>query len=186
MRKRTMLAALLLAGLLPAAGRARADDRTDAGSAESAAPDVSSFFRRGRFELAAGGGYGIENNLSYLILGLGGGYYLRDGLSAGLSSEAWLGSQPQIYDVSPQLRYVFLGSAWRYKPYAGFFYRRTFYNRQYTPLDSVGARTGLVFPLSPRAYATGGLAFEHYFSCSTNINSSCDLLYPEVTVQFTF
>lgn len=184
--KRVLVAALLVSGLLAAAGGARADDLAGDDSSASAAPDVSSFFRRGRFELAAGGGYGIENNLSYLILGVGGGYYLRDGLSAGLSSEAWLGSQPQIYDVSPQLRYVFLGSTWKYKPYAGFFYRRTFYNRLYTPLDSVGARTGLVFPLTPRAYATGGLAFEHYFSCSTNINSSCDLLYPEVTVQFTF
>ena len=123
MNKKT-LAGFILACALLAGGEARADGQTGGG-----ALDISPLFQRGRFELSAGGGYGVGGNQSYLVLALGAGYYLRDGLSAGLESEAWLGSQPQIYDVSPQLRYVFLRSSWRYKPYAGVFYRRTFYNR---------------------------------------------------------
>ncbi|MFI5362509.1 MAG: hypothetical protein ACHQ49_11110 [Elusimicrobiota bacterium] len=111
---------------------------------------------------------------------------MRDGLSAGLSSEAWLGSRPQIDDVSPQTRYVFLGSSWRYKPYAGLFYRRTFYDLVYSPRDSFGGRGGLVFPLSMRSYLTAGLAYEHYLNCSTNVNSSCDATYPEVGLEFGF
>ena len=173
-------AGLLFACVLFSAGRVRAaveqDDK----------PDITPLFQRGRIELSAGGGYGVDNSKSYLILALGGGYYLRDGLSAGLSSEAWLGSQPQIYDVSPQVRYVFLDSTLRYKPYAGVFYRRTFYDRLLSPLDSVGGRAGLVFPLSARAYLTGGAAYEHYFNCSTSIYASCDSVYPEVGLEFAF
>jgi hypothetical protein len=173
-----LIAGLLLACAVLTGGRAWADD---------GALDIAPLFQRGRIEISAGGGYGLAtNNKSYLILALGGGYYLRDGLSAGLSSEAWVGSQPQIFDVSPYARYVFLGSSWRYKPYVGLFYRRTFYNHLYTPLDSIGGRAGVVFPLSNRAYATAGAAYEHYFNCSTSVNSNCDTLYPELGLEFSF
>lgn len=181
MSKRPAAGLFLVACLLLAGGRALSDER-----AESDAPDIAPLFRRGRLEFSAGGGYGVGDGKSYLILALGGGYYLRDGLSAGLSSEAWLGSQPQAYDVSPQVRYVFLGSSWRYKPYAGIFYRRTFYNRLFSPLDSVGGRAGLVFPLSAQAYLTGGAAYEHYFNCSPSVYAGCDSVYPEVGLEFSF
>ena len=116
----------------------------------------------------------------------GGGYYLRDGLSVGLSADAWLGSQPQVYDVSPEVRYVFLDSSWHYKPYGGLFYRRTFYNREFGPLDSIGGRAGLVFPLNSRAYLTGGAAYEHYFNCNKSVYTSCDDVYPEIGLSFVF
>lgn len=180
MTKRT-LGGLLLAGVLLCGARAGATRESDDDT------DIAPLFERGRIELSAGGGYGLAtNDKSYLILALGGGYYLRDGLSAGLSSEAWVGSQPQIADVSPYARYVFLGSSWRYKPYAGVFYRRTFYNHLYSPFDSIGARGGAVFPLSSRAYATAGAAYEHSFNCSTAVNSNCDSLYPELGLEFSF
>jgi hypothetical protein len=169
-------AALLLAGAAPA----RADD--DAASA----PETSDLFRAGRVELDAGAGLGVFNSDEYLLLLLGGSYYLRDGLSAGVTGEAWLGSSPSIGDVSPQARYIFLDSPWRFKPYVGTFYRRTFYDRLDPPINSMGARAGLVFPLSPRAYATGGLVYEHYFSCQTSVYSSCDQVYPEIGLAFSF
>jgi hypothetical protein len=155
-------------------------------SAADEIPDVAPLMAKGRVEFAAGGGYGADDNRDYLILALGAGYYLQDGLSAGLSGEAWLGSKPQIYDVSPQARCVFLDSSWRYKPYVGAFYRRTFYSSRFSSLDSTGARAGLVFPLSPRAYLTGGAAYEHYYGCSIDDHGHCDLLYPELTLAFAF
>jgi hypothetical protein len=180
--KNIPLAILLLACALLAGGRALADDEV-----HGDALGISPLFQRGRVEISAGGGYGLaSDNMSYLILALGGGYYVRDGLSAGLESEAWLGSQPNIFDVSPYVRFVFLNSSWRYKPYAGLFYRRTFYNHLYSPLDSVGGRAGVVFPLSRRAYATAGAAYEHYFACSTSVNSNCDSFYPELGLEFSF
>ena len=153
---------------------------------DQAGQDSYAYFQRGRIELIAGGGYGSFNNSNYLILLLGGGYYLRDGLSLGLTGEAWVGSQPQFYDVSPQIRYVFLDLPWRFKPYLGTFYRRTFYTHEFGPLDSAGGRTGLVFPLSPRAYLTGGAVYEHYFNCNKNVYTSCDEVYPEIGLEFGF
>jgi hypothetical protein len=173
-----LLGPLLVLLLAVAAARAASD--------EDGAPDARSLFARGRLELAAGGGYGVFNDRSYVVLIGGGGYYLRDGLSAGLTGEAWLGSRPSIGDVSPALRYIFLDSAWRYKPYAGIFYRRTFYSRGLSPLNSFGGRAGLVFPLNPRAYLTGGAAYEHYADCDKSVYSSCDDVYPEVTLAFGF
>ena len=175
------LTTLLFLACVLLTGRARADD-----DLPSRGPDVSALFRRGRVELSAGGGYGVYNSESYLLLALGGGYYVLDGLSVGAVGEAWLGSQPQIFDVSPQARYIFLDSAWRYKPYVGAFYRRTAYNHLYSPLDSAGGRAGVVVPLSPRAYLTGDLAYEHYFNCSTNVNPQCDIVYPEIGLEFSF
>lgn len=171
---RTAALALLL---LAAAPLARAQDP---------APDVAPLFSRGRVELLAGGGYGVDNDRSYLILALGGGYYLRDGLSAGVTGEAWLGSRPQIYNLSPYARYVFLDSAWRYKPYAGAFYRRTSYASLSGPVDSAGLRGGFVFPLSGRAYLTAGLAYEHRFQDAVNVTLDRDLVYPEFGLQFSF
>lgn len=171
------LSGLLLVGAALAPGRSRAQD---------SAPDVAPLFQRGRIELLAGGGYGLDNDRSYLILALGGGYYVRDGLSLGVVGESWLGSRPQIYNLSPYARFVFLDSTWRYKPYAGVFYRRTSYASLSGPIDSAGLRGGLVFPLSGRAYLTGGLAFEHRFQDATNVTLDRDLLYPELGLQFTF
>jgi hypothetical protein len=117
--------------------------RADAGAA-------ASLFQQGRTQLSLGAGYGNFNNNGYFVADLGGGYYLLDGLEAGLDGEAWLGSQPQIY------------------------------------INSGGARVGLIFPLSPKAYLGAGLVYEHYFNCDTTVYSSCDDLYPEATIAFSF
>lgn len=167
---------LLLAAFLAAASA----------SAETGALDLRPLVARGRVELSVGGGWGAFNAHDYLLLLLGGGYYLRDGLSAGLTGEAWLGSSPQIYALSPHVRDVLLDVPWRYKPYVGAFYRRTAYSRDFKPLDSSGASAGLVFPLSPRAYATAGLVYERYFRCDPALYTSCGGTYPEIGLQFSF
>ena len=176
-----LAAGFLLACTLLTAAAARAED-----PAVSGAPDITALFQRGRVELLAGGGYGVDNSRSYLILALGGGYFFRDGLSAGVNGEAWLGSRPQIYNASPYVRYVFLDSSWRYKPYAGLFYRRTTYASLSSPVDSAGARAGFVVPLSNRAYLTAGLAYERDFQAATNVTSTRDFVYPELGLQFSF
>ena len=152
--------------------------------AQTDAPGFPDLFRQGRVELDAGAGLGALGGRDYLLLLLGAGYYVRDGLSVGATGEAWLGSQPQLGDVSPALRYVFLGSSWNCKPYLGAFYRRTFFNHAQSPLDSSGTRAGLVFPLNGRAYLTGGLVYEHYFSCAGSIFANCDQVYPEIGLAF--
>jgi hypothetical protein len=179
MSNRSVLAAVLASALLTG-GRAGAEEGKDAPAA------IAPLFQRGRVELLAGGGYGVDADRSYLILELGGGYYFRDGLSAGVTGEAWLGSRPQIYNLSPYARFVFLDSSWRYKPYAGVFYRRTSYASMSAPVDSAGLRGGLVFPLTGRAYLTAGLAYERGFRAATNVRTSRDALYPEIGLEFSF
>jgi hypothetical protein len=174
-----ILAASLLACALLSGGRAAADDK-------GGPPDIAPLFQRGRVEVLAGGGYGVDNGKSYGILELGAGYFIRDGLSAGLTAESWLGSRPQIYDASPFVRYVFLDSSWPYKPYAGVFYRRTSYSSLSAPVDSAGLRGGFVFPLNKRAYLTAGLAYERNFQSAPNVTSSRDALYPELGLEFSF
>jgi len=144
---------------------------------------VHDLFRQGRVELEAGAGIGATNSATYLLLLLGGDYYLLDGLSIGAAGEAWVGAQPEIGDVSPQVRYVFLNAPWRFKPYVGTFYRRTFFNRAYSPTNSAGARAGLVFPFSSRAYLTGGLVYESYFGGANGYLNGAEL-YPEIGLAF--
>ncbi|MDE2491620.1 MAG: hypothetical protein KGM24_12305, partial [Elusimicrobia bacterium] len=153
-------------------------------AAASAAPDARPLFARGRIQWAAGGGYGAYGPRDYAVLALQGDWFLRDGLSAGLSGEAWLGSNPQVYDLSPQVREVFLDAPWAEKPFVGAFYRRTAFSRGDAPEDSGGARAGVVIPLSARAYASVDLAYERYSRCDPRLFSRCDLVYPEVAIAF--
>src|SRR5438445_9701360 len=48
-------------------------------------------------------GYGTFNNNDYYILGAGAGYYIYDGLEAGVDGNAWLGSKPHLYEASQAL-----------------------------------------------------------------------------------
>lgn len=148
--------------------------------------DVSALFRRGRAEALVGAGYGAFRDHGYLVGALGADYYVRDGLGVGAVGEAWTGSKPQVYGVSPQVRYVFLDSSWTYKPYAGAFYRRTAYSSGIRPLDSGGARAGVVFPAGERAYLAAGLVYEGYFRCDRSVYSSCGNVYPELNLAFGF
>jgi hypothetical protein len=174
--RRLGLLLLLLTAVLPARGEPDGGD--EAG--------VPAFFRRGRTELTLGAGYGTFDDNGYMVLLLGGGYYLRDGLSVGATGEAWTGARPQIYNVSPQVRLVLLDAPRRYKPYLGAFYRRTAYSRRLAPLNSAGARAGLVFPFGARTYLTAGLVYESDFACDKSVYSRCDGAYPEAGLTFSF
>jgi hypothetical protein len=141
-------------------------------------------FQQGQTRLSVEGGYGSFDNNNYLILGAGVGYYVWNGLEAGLDSDAWIGSKPHVYEVSPRLTYVFYQFE-RWKPYIGGFYRRTFYDTL-SDLNSAGARAGLITALGPRSYLSAGLVYENYFNCNTAVYSSCSEVYPELGIGFNF
>jgi hypothetical protein len=143
-----------------------------------------SLFAKGRTRLSASAGWGSSFNEDYVVLGLGAGYYLMRGLEAGLDSEFWLGSDPTITKVSPQLRYVFDNAA-AFKPYLGAFYRRTFFSG-FDDLDSVGGRFGAYFPLGTRAYTGLGGVYERYLDCENTVYQDCSQLYPEFTISAVF
>jgi len=58
-----------------------------------------------RFSLLLGRGQAFGDN--YTILGLGFGYYVYDGLELGINWDSWQGGEPEINQVTPEVRYVF-------------------------------------------------------------------------------
>jgi len=144
-----------------------------------------SLFGQGNTRIAASGGYASFNHNDYFVLGLGAGYYLWDGLEAGVSGETWVGSKPTIYTLSPQLNY-FLPVELQWKPYLGGFYKKTFYQTDFSNLDSVGARAGFAIPLASHAYATAGAVYEKFLNCDSSIYANCSQTYPEFGVSLSY
>ncbi len=135
-----------------------------------------------RLSLAFGGATAFHQN--YTVFGIGGGYYVADGIEAGLDYESWSGSSPRIQQVSPQVRFVFPrpGSV---SPYAGVFYRRT-YIEGYRGLDTAGARAGLYLLSGRNLYFGVGVAQEFHQDCDRTIYSSCSETYPELSLAIVF
>ncbi len=145
---------------------------------------ASGWISRGRSRLSLGAGWGSASNGSYALISGGYGYFLMNGLEAGLDGEVWFGNSPQIYKVTPGLRYVF---AYKQKifPYLGAFYRRVFYSNE-DPLDSWGGRAGAYMPLGNRLYGGVGIVYEQQLDCDSDVNTYCSTAYPEFTITFTF
>jgi hypothetical protein len=136
-----------------------------------------------RLTVVVGNGYAFNN--SYLIIGVGLGYFIANGLDLGLDYENWSGSNPGITKVTPRLDYVFkTGGALR--PYAGVFYRRTMIEGL-DDLNSTGGRAGLYLMTGKGVYVGAGLVYESYLSCDTAKYSSCSSdTYTEFVIAFSF
>jgi hypothetical protein len=136
----------------------------------------------GRASVLIGNGYAF--NESYLIVGVGVGYYFAKGLELGLDAEFWSGSDPGITKISPSLRYVVsTGSALR--PYVGVFYRRTLIDN-HDDLNSTGGRAGLYLVSGQGSYFGAGVVYEKYLSCDQSVYLSCSDTYPEIIFAIAF
>jgi hypothetical protein len=153
------------------------------GSPASAA-EVAGVFSKGRTSLAITGGTGYAFNESYLVLGVGVGYYVLDGLNLGLSVESWSGSNPGLYKVTPSVQYVFHQIP-KVNPYIGVFYRRTYVDGL-PDINSVGGRAGVYLAAGRSAYIGLGAVYESYNDCNKAIYSSCSETYPEVSFMISF
>jgi hypothetical protein len=135
-----------------------------------------------RLSIVFGGAVAFDRN--YSILGMGGGYFIADGIEVGLDAEAWSGNSPRIEQVSPQARVVL----WRdgsVQPYAGIFYRRTLIDG-YRDLDTAGARAGVYFLSGRNAYFGAGLAEEVHLNCDRTVYTYCMETYPELLFAVIF
>lgn len=139
-----------------------------------------------RMTLLIGSGTAYENNIeyNYTILGVGAGYYVLDGLEVGLDVEDWLGNGPRIYQVSPEVRYVFYDIE-TIKPYAGVFYRRNFIE-SHDDVNTVGFRAGGLFLTGKRSYIGVGMVYDKYLNCNNSPFLSCSDTYPEITIAVMF
>jgi hypothetical protein len=135
-----------------------------------------------RLSIAFGGAVAFDQN--YSIFGVGGGYFVADGVEVGLDAEAWSGNSPRIEQVSPQARVV-LRRDGVVQPYAGAFYRRTLIEG-YRDLDTAGGRAGVYFLTGGNVYFGAGLAGEVHLNCDRTVYSYCVEAYPEFLFAVMF
>lgn len=123
----------------------------------------------------------------YIILGVGVGYYVTEGLELGLDLQRWFSGEPTITKVSPQIRYVFT-RANPVKPYVGAFYRRTSFDEfdgiEIDDQDSFGYRVGAYFSSGNRVYVGAGVVYEEYEDCSRV--TDCSTTSPEILFTVSF
>ena len=146
-------------------------------------PATAAPFSKGSQSVSIIAGAGSAFQDDYLILGLGYGYYVVDGLELGIDAQFWLSGDPSITKVSPQIRYVFTQPK-TVKPYIGGFVRRTFIS-DFTDLDSVGYRAGLNFMTQGNFFIGAGFVYERYQDCNDAIFANCSDTYPEILFSFS-
>jgi hypothetical protein len=152
--------------------------------AHATAADVAGFFSQGRTTLSVVVGSGSAFDESYFVFGIGGSYFVIDGLNFGLNVQWWSGADPNIVKVSPSIEYVFY-QVQPVAPYIGALYRRS-YIENLSDLDSAGGRAGIFIPAGRNVNIGVGAAYEVYFDCHTSTYSSCTDTYPEVSVLIGF
>ena len=136
-------------------------------------------FAQGRVRISVAGGANSE----YLFLGGSAGYYVVNGLEAGLGSQFWLIGSPEVITVSPQVRYV-LHFVPVLKPYVGAFYQHAFVTDGFDDFDSVGARAGAFWVSGGGSYLGGGVVFEQILDCPEF--TDCSRVAPELTLSIAF
>ncbi len=150
-------------------------------TAPAADPDP---FAGGSMRLSVLVGNGYAFNESYLIVGVGFGYFLANGFELGLEAENWSGSSPHITKLSPEVRYV-IPTSGIVRPYVGAFYRRTIIE-SFDDLDSAGGRAGIYLLSGRGSYFGAGAVYEKYFSCNESVYHSCSDTYPEIIFAIAF
>jgi len=155
-------------------------------SASSSAPvQAAGMFSKGNKRVSGTIGWGHSFDTDYLLIGIGAGYYLANGLDVGLDFEGWLVGDPSIYKLSPRADYV-LWKMKRIKPYAGAFYRWNFVGNGIDDKSSLGGRAGAFYQSrGGRSMAGAGVVYERYLNLDERLGSS-DVIYPEVFVSVSF
>jgi len=143
---------------------------------------VSTAFSKGSTSIGIVAGSGSAFRDDYIILGVGIGYYVVNGLELGIDVQHWFSGDPGITKVSPQIRYVF-NQPKTIKPYVGAFYRRTFIDNL-DDVNSFGYRAGAYFSSKSGVYIGGGMVYERYQDCSQF--TDCSNTYPEILLSVSF
>jgi hypothetical protein len=115
------------------------------------------------------------------LVGVGASRFIKTGLSLGLDFEAWLGSDPGVTKLTPNINYVLTRAQRLVTPYVGGFYTRNFI-QDADDLNSVGARAG-IYRGTGRTSVGVGAVYEDYLDCHYE---DCSTVYPEVFASTSF
>lgn len=136
--------------------------------------------KRISFLLGRGQAFGDD----YTILGLGFGYYVYDGLELGINWDSWQGGEPEINQITPEVRYVFRNQS-SVDPYVGALYRWTSISG-FDDETAYGFRAGVYISAGRRSYIGIGAAYVETTSCDEQVYVSCSDTYPEFSFAITF
>ena len=137
-------------------------------------------FSKGRFRLSGGGGTTFGGG--GFVLALGFGYFVLDGLEIGLDGDIWLGGDPLMGSLAPQVRYL-LPYIYPVIPYVGIFYRHRFIEKPWDDQDFFGGRVGMLISIDNRFMFGGGVVMQYAFQ---DFGEERFDYYPEITFNFTF
>ena len=141
-------------------------------------------FDRGSSNIGITLGAGRALDRDYTVVGGRFGYYAADGFEVALAGELWRGNDPDIYKLTPEVRYVWYQLA-PVQPYVGGFYSRTVYDGL-PDRNSYGAKGGAYFAVSHNASLGVGLVYEHIENCQRATYRNCSQTYPEVGFHVRF
>lgn len=135
-----------------------------------------------RFSLLVGRGQAFGDN--YTIIGLGLGYYVYDGLELAVNWDTWQGGEPDINQITPEVRYVFRNQS-SIDPYVGALYRWTSISG-FEDETAYGFRAGVYITTGRRSFIGIGAAYIETTSCDERVYVSCSDTYPEFSFAVTF
>ena len=135
-----------------------------------------------RFSLLVGRGQAFGDN--YTIIGLGLGYYVYDGLELAVNWDTWQGGEPDINQITPEVRYVFRNQS-SIDPYVGALYRWTSISG-FEDETAYGFRAGVYITTGRRSFIGIGAAYIETISCDERVYVSCSDTYPEFSFAVTF
>ena len=141
-------------------------------------------FGKGTRRASFTAGWGRSFGDDYLLLGLGMGYFFKNNMALNLSLEKWLGSDPEVTKLTPELQVV-VPRPRGPRPYLAGFWRKAWI-ADADDLTSIGGRAGIYNKIAGRSAGGIGVVYEHYLDCDDNIYNSCSQVYPEAVFGVSF
>ena len=140
-------------------------------------------FGKGTRRASFTAGWGRSFGEDYLLLGLGVGYFIRNGVGLNVSLERWALNEPGVTKFTPELQIV-VPRPRGPRPYMAGFWRRDFIE-DHDDLSSIGGRLGIYNKIAGRSAGGIGAVYEKYLNCDEKYDT-CSQVYPEAVFGVSF
>lgn len=147
-------------------------------------PQPTGPFGRGTRRANFTAGWGRSFGEDYLLLGLGVGYFVQNGVAFNLNLETWALNNPNVTKLTPEIQIV-VPRLRGPRPYLAGFWRKNFIE-DHDDLTSIGGRAGIYNSITGRSAGGIGVVYEHYNDCNETEFNSCSQVYPEAVFGVSF